>query len=155
MSVGPGGAPLGGPPPGGPMPPGPDPNAAAPGPDPSMVLPGPAPSPPPSMGGLGPASPLAFAFTDVSADLTEGWQLVDIACTVLGTALRTADFQTQPKSAAVVTDAKNTLSQLVSHYTSAKKRASDTSTADADAGGSGGANGSSTSSMLEGADAQP
>lgn len=122
MTMIPGGGPPGGPPPGGQMTPPPDagPPPGAPPIDPSMMggagPPGPPPGPPPTGDSLGAASPLAFAFTDLSADMTAGWQLVDIATRVLGTALKTADFQTQPKTAAVVTSAKNTLTKLISHY---------------------------------------
>jgi hypothetical protein len=77
----------------------------------------PPPMPPaPPGAGLGPASPLGFAFTDLSVDMPSGWQIVDIAVRLLKTALRTTDFQETPKAVAVISSVTHTLGNLISHY---------------------------------------
>lgn len=128
LSVVPGGAPPGMPP-GGPPPPMGGPPMAPP-----------QPPPPPSPGGLGPAAPFSGLLSDLPAHLGTGWQSVDIAIRALKTALRSTDFQKLPSVVAVIQSNLNTMTKLLSSYTSGTQGAASTapssaspSSSDADA----------------------
>ena len=68
--------------------------------------------------GPGPGSPLKFAFTDLPSDMTDGWQILDVASRLLKAALRTPDFQKTPTVAAAITSLYQSLNKLISHYAS-------------------------------------
>jgi hypothetical protein len=79
----------------------------------------PAPMPPPMGGnGLGPGSPLQGMLSDLPTNLTPGWQAVDMAVRCLRTALRAEDMQKSERVVAVLQSQSNTLSKLLSAYTS-------------------------------------
>jgi hypothetical protein len=121
---------------GGGLPPPPRPPMGAPPgmgtpPMPPQAAPPPPPPPPPPQGagGLGPASPLAGLFSDLSPSMGPGWQQVDLAARALKTALRSTDFQKTPAVVAVLQSVLNTVTELVSHYTSGTSGAKPSSTA--------------------------
>jgi hypothetical protein len=73
-------------------------------------------------GGLGPSSPFATLFTDLSADLSPGWQMIDMGIRCFRTALKTPDFQkaSMGKVNTVIRQLASTATNLLSHYTSGK-----------------------------------
>jgi len=52
--------------------------------------------------------------------MSPGWQIIDAAVRLLRMALRSADFQKTPAVVAVITHTAETLTELLSHYTSSK-----------------------------------
>jgi hypothetical protein len=112
------------------------PTPGAPGARPGMPPPSPAPQAPPpappppsptgtgSPGGLGPAAPLAGMLSDLSPHMGPGWQQIDLSVRCLRTALRSPDFQKMPAVVAVFQSVTNTLTELLSHYTSGTSGAS-------------------------------
>lgn len=123
------GLPPGAPGPGqGGMPPPRPPMGAPPGmpppPPPPAAMPPPPPPPTSGVGGLGPASPIAGLFSDLSPHMGPGWQQVDLAVRAIRTALRSTDFQKIPAVVAVLQSVLNTMTELLSHYTSGTSGAS-------------------------------
>jgi hypothetical protein len=99
------GAPPGGPPPG----------AGAPPPGPPQPPP---PAPPPGL--MPPARPpqSPFAGVDMPSELPGGWQMLDGVCRQLKLTIRMPDFAKTPKTVAVLYSVLETLTELISHYTS-------------------------------------
>ncbi len=98
-------------------------------------MPGPMPVPPPGMapgappgmmpGMMGPmAPPIAppvqppSAFTDLSADLPVGWQLIDVMIRTGNDAIATGQFRRTPAVAAALQSVISQLSRLLSAYSS-------------------------------------
>lgn len=110
------------------LPPGPPPGP--PGPPPPQP-PAPPPGPPGGAAGLGPGAPFGGAspspnstiFVDLSVDMTDGWQMIDMGIRCLKTALKTPEFQKTElgKVNAVIRVAAKNLTTLVAHYTSGGK----------------------------------
>lgn len=100
------GAGPGGPPPGASMPPG----GAPPPPPPPAPPPGLMPPPRP------PSTP--FAGMDMPSELPGGWQLLDGVTRQLKLTIRMPDFNKTPKVVAVLYSVLETLTELISHYTS-------------------------------------
>lgn len=101
-----------------PRPPMAGPPGAPPMPPPAPAMGPPPPPPPMGPAGLGPASPLAGLFSDLSPHMGPGWQQIDLAVRAVRTALRSVDFQKIPAVVAVLQDTLNTMTELLSHYTS-------------------------------------
>jgi hypothetical protein len=55
-----------------------------------------------------------------------GWQQIDLAVRAIRTALRSPDFQKSPSVVAVFQSVLNTLTELLSHYTTGTSGASST-----------------------------
>jgi len=79
--------------------------------------------PPPMGAGMpGAASPFGTLFTDLSVDMTPGWQMIDMGIRCFRTALKTPDFQksSMAKVNAVIRELTNSATTLLSHYTSGR-----------------------------------
>jgi hypothetical protein len=81
------------------------------------------------MPGGSPASPLAGGpfsslFTDLSVDLSAGWQMIDMGIRCFRTALKTPEFQKSDmgKVNAVIRKLTQQATTLLSHYTSGPSR---------------------------------
>jgi len=61
---------------------------------------------------------MAGMLSDLSPSMSSGWQSLDIATRAMKVALRSVDFQKTPAVVAVIQSQLNTLSELLSHYTS-------------------------------------
>jgi hypothetical protein len=87
---------------------------------------------------MGPGSPFAALFNDLPSELSGGWQLLDAASRQIGLAIKHPDFVKTPKTVAVLYSLKETLTQLISHYTAkgGDSGGAPTSTAPADDGSS-------------------
>jgi len=108
-----------------PGPPGPPPGGGPPGP-PGGAPPQPPPGPPvpppgPPGGPQGPgAGPFGAIFTDLSVDMSPGWQMIDMGVRCFRLALKTPEFQQSKfgKVNAVFRELTKTAVTLLSHYTS-------------------------------------
>jgi hypothetical protein len=98
------GGPPGQPPQGPPQPQGPQ---APPPPKPPTAQPGQSPSP--------------NVYADLSVDMPPQWQLVDVATRNIMAALQTGAFYKQPPVYAALKDISNTLTRLISSYSSQNK----------------------------------
>jgi hypothetical protein len=74
------------------------------------MMPGPAPS-------QGPPPQFAALYNDLPSELPAGWQLVDASCRQLKLAIKHPTFAKTPKTAAVLYSLVETMTQLLSHYT--------------------------------------
>lgn len=76
--------------------------------------------PPPGggTGGIGPASAIAAMYSDLSPHMGPGWQSIDVAVRAVKIALRSTDFQQIPAVVAVFQSVLNTMTEMLSHYTS-------------------------------------
>ena len=116
-------------PPGPPAPASPGMPPVAPPPGAPGMRPGLPPIPPPPLGGaplpggpsgLGPQSPFGQLLTDLSADMSPGWQQVDLAARILKLTRKMPDMQKSPAVVAVISSTIETLTKLLSHYTSGR-----------------------------------
>jgi hypothetical protein len=94
-----------------------------PGMPPPMGAPAPPPPPmggppPGGTGGIGPASAIAAMYADLSPHMGPGWQSIDVAVRAVRIALRSVDFQKTPAVVAVFQSVLNTMTEMLSHYTS-------------------------------------
>ena len=81
----------------------------------------PPPPPPPPGGPQGPGGgPFGAIFTDLSVDMSPGWQMIDMGIRCFRLALKTPEFQQSKfgKVNAVFRELTKTAVTLLSHYTS-------------------------------------
>jgi len=74
------------------------------------------PPPRPPSDGLGPGSPFGMLLSNLSVEMSDGWQMLDGCVRMLKLASLSPDFSKSPSIAAVITDSIETLSTLISHH---------------------------------------